>query len=86
MGWFGGEEEDPWEKRERLRREHYESQRRWMHVQAAGMGFGSGMFVGSSIYAVSMLVNGQRIVPKNMLGGGLFFGTILMAGTLMRNW
>ena len=51
-----------------------------------GMGFGSGMFVGSSIYAVSSLVNGRRLVPKNMVGAGLFFGTVLMAGTTLRNW
>ena len=86
MGWFGGNEEDPWEARQRAMREHYESQRRWMHVKAAGTGFGSGMFVGSTIYAVSSLVNGQRIVPKNMVGAGLFFGTVLMAGTTLRNW
>ena len=36
MGWFGGEEEDPWEARQRARREAYESQRRWMHIKAAG--------------------------------------------------
>ena len=83
---FGGEEEDPWEARQRARREPYESQRRWHHVQSAGLGFGSGVFVGSSVYVLSSVMNKQPIVPKNLIGAGLFFGTILMAGTAMRNW
>ncbi|GAB5358383.1 hypothetical protein AAMO2058_000452700 [Amorphochlora amoebiformis] len=59
---------------------------------AAGMGFGMGFFVGSSVVAISGLINPQMrrmgwgVLRGQAVGAGLAFGTIFAGGQLLHTW